>query len=288
MRFLSLLAIVTGILGCAAPPQRTAARPGPFTPLPVRVDAPAEIAALVERLGDQQFERRAAAQSDLEKLGTRPETQGVVVEALRAASTSPDPEIRSRARTTLSTIDRTEGMIPSGSMSLTLNSEKVELALRHFADGSVELVVRMNDGDEELFSGKDMADLATKVTKAARQRGYGEEVFTMTPEGAFEIAGNTTTIGLAATQHLVRDFQAWVSRVAETDRTLPERVRGCWRIDARMLGGRAYKAGLRVGDFVAEIDGKKPATFDDFHRGLASGKSIKVLRLTLEEVDLRP
>src|SRR5690349_2592411 len=157
MRLLSLIAIVTGLLGCAAPPG-TAGRPGPLIPLPVRVESPVEIAALIERLGDPQHDRRAAAHSELEKLGMRPETQGAVVEALRAASTSPDPEVRSRARSVLSAIDRTEGMIPSGSMSLTLNSEKVDLALRHFADGSLELVVRMNDGDEELFSGKDMAD----------------------------------------------------------------------------------------------------------------------------------
>ena len=67
MRFLSLITVVAAFSGCAAPPPAT--RPGPLRPLPVRVDAPAEIAALVERLGDAQFDRRAAAHSELEKLG---------------------------------------------------------------------------------------------------------------------------------------------------------------------------------------------------------------------------
>lgn len=289
MRLFPLIAIVTGFFGCAAPPPTApATRPGQLYPLPVHVDAPVAIASLVERLGDEQFGRRAEAQAELEKLGMRPDTQGAVVEALRAASTFPDPEVRSRARTALSTIDRSEGMIPSGSSSFTLGADKVEMTLRHFADGSVELLVCLNGGAEELFSGGDMADLAAKVTRAARERGYGESVFTMTPEGGFKMGGTTMTMGLPATEHLVREFQMWVSRVSETDRTLPERVRGSWRIDARMLSGRAHNAGLRVGDFVTAIDGRRPATLDDLRRGLESGQSMKVLRLTLEEVDLRP
>jgi hypothetical protein len=211
-----------------------------------------------------------------------------VVDALRGAATSPDAEVRSRARAILAAIDRTEGMIPSGMMNLSGGAYRVRLELRYFADGSVELLAKVDDDPEELFSGKDMPELSRRVNQAARERGYSEDVFTMSSDGAFKVGGSQMQVGSKPEEHLVAPFAIWANRVPADDRTVPEAARGAWQVKARMLGGRGYRTGFRVGDFIVEIDGKRPDTFDEFRRLLESAKSVKVLRLQAVESVLTP
>jgi len=287
MRISGLPLLLLLIAGCAAPsPSRPS--PGPLSPQPVAVEASGTLATLVASLGADDFQKRDAAAAELTRLGSRPEDQPAVVLALRSAATSTDAEVRSRARTILSAIDRSEGMIPSGTMSLAFGDSRIEIALRHFADGSVEMTAKVGDSPEELFSGKDMPELARKVTQAARQRGYTEDVFSMSSDGSFRMGGSTMSLGLNPSQHLLQDFGLWLFQIPQTDRTVPDRARGGWRIDARSLGGRGYAAGFRVGDILTEVDGKKPAKFDDLRRQLATAKSFKVLRLTVSETELHP
>src|SRR5256885_1855590 len=88
------------------------------------------------------------------------------------------------------------------------------------------LIAALGDDPEELFSGKDMPDLARKVTQAARQRGYTEDVFSMSSEGSFRMGGSTMSLGLNPSEHLLQDFGLWLFRIPETDRTVPDRARG--------------------------------------------------------------
>jgi hypothetical protein len=272
--------------GCAVP-----SRFGPMdslAPNPVPVDAPAPIAELIRQLEDDRFEKRDAAGAELQRLATTPESQPVVVEALRAAATHSDAEVRSRARAILQAIDRSEGMMRSGTMSYSMNNDRVQFVLRTFADASVELEAKINDGVEELFSGKSMADLARKVSAAARARGYPEEAFTMLPDGTLKMGGSSITIGNDPANHVVQDWAIWVGQVTEDEPGVPRQARGTWRVHARMLAGRGFNAGLRQGDLIAEVDGKKPSSIDGLREALRSPKSIKVLRLTIQEAELKP
>jgi len=270
--------------GCstAPPPSGTI-----LAPNPVPVQTPGVIGTLVTRLADDAFATRDAAAEELRNLGTRPESQAAVIDALRAAATAADPELRTRARSILEAIDRTEGMIPSGTFSYGLGRQQLRLELRYFADGSVELLTRVNDSPEELFSGRDLPELAGRVTRAARDRGYREEEFTMLPDGSFRMGGNTMKMGLEPEEHLVPEFAIWASRVQPTERTLPERARGAWRIEARMIDGRGFRAGLRVADLITEIDGRRPESFGEFRRLLGGATKLKVIRLDAVEVEIR-
>jgi len=287
MRISSVSFVLVVVAGCAAPPD-TRPSPGPLFPQPVAVEASGTLATLIASLGADEFQKRDAAAAELSRLGSRPEDQPSVVLALRSAATSTDAEVRSRARAILSAIDRSEGMIPSGKMSLSFGQGRIEIALRHFADGSVEMTAKVGDGPEELFSGKDMPDLASKVTRAARQRGYSEEVFTMSSDGSFTMGGSTMSLGLNPSEHLLQDFGLWLFQIPESDRSVPDRARGGWRVDARSLDGRGYAAGFRVGDILTQVDGKRPATFDELRLRLSAAKSFTVLRLSVSETELHP
>src|SRR5258708_40160197 len=118
MRISSLPLLLAVVAGCAAPPS-TRPSPGPLSPQPVAVEASGTLAPLIASLGADEFQKRDAAAAELPRLGSRPEDQPAVVLALRSAATSTDAEVRSRARAILSAIDRSEGMISSGKMSLT-------------------------------------------------------------------------------------------------------------------------------------------------------------------------
>lgn len=284
MRPLACALIV--LAGCAAP-----SRVGPLdslAPSPVPVDAPAPIAALIRQLEDDRSEKREAAGSELQRLATNPESQPSVVEALRAAATHSDAEVRSRARALLQAIDRSEGMIRSGSMSYRMNQDQVKFDLRYFADGSVELEAKINDGSEELFSAGSMADLARKVTAAARARGYPEEMFVMLPDGTLKMGGSSIKSGSDPADHVLADWAVWVSPVPAEEPGLPKQARGAWRVQARMLTGRGYKVGLRPGDLIAEVDGKKPSSFGDLRDAMRAPKSLKVLRFSIQETELKP
>jgi hypothetical protein len=286
MKILALLLCVIPAAACATAPS--AAPRGPLAPLPVRVQSPEAVAILVGALGHDRFEKREAASAELQQLGMKEGSQAAMVDALRGAATSADAEVRSRARAILAAIDRSEGMIPSGTMNFSAGANKVRLELRYFADGSVELQAKVDEDPEELFSGKDMPELARRVNQAARNRGYPEEVFAMSPDGSFKMGGSTMTVGSQPEEHLVVPFAIWANRVPATDRTIPETARGSWQVKARMLGGRGFRAGLRVGDFIVEIDGKRPDTFDEFRRLLESAKSVRVVRLQAVEALLTP
>jgi hypothetical protein len=279
-----LLAVLAGCSMPTPPSPRPA--PGPLSPQPVPIEASGKIAELIASLGADDFKQRDRATAELSRLGARPEDQPHVVLALRGAATSADAETRSRARSILSTIDRSESMIPSGTMSFDSGQGRLEIALSYFADGSVELTAKVDGAAEELFSGKDMTDLARKVTEAARQRGYAEDQFRMSPEGIFKVGGSTMVLGRKPEEHLIPDFGLWILQIPDTDRTVPERARGSWRIEARTLSGRGYAAGLRVGDILSEVGGTKPATFDELRRLLATATSLKVLRLAVSEMEL--
>ena len=284
MRTLGIVVLL--VAGCSAPPR--VAPLSSLAPSPVPVDAPAPIAALIRQLEDDRFEKREAAGNELQRLATTPESQPVVVDALRAAATHSDAEVRGRARAILQAIDRSEGMIRSGSMSYRLNQDQVRFGLRYFADGSVELEAQINDGSEELFSAKSMEELARKVTAAARARGYPEEAFVMLPDGTLKMGGSSIQIGQNPGSHVVADWAIWVHPVTEEEPGLPRQARGAWRVQARMLTGRGYKAGLRPGDLIAEVDGKKPSSFDALREALRAPKSLKVLRVSIQETELKP
>ncbi len=288
MKIPAFLLLILSAAACATSSSPSSAPRGPLAPTPVRVQSPEAVAALVARLGDDQFQKREAASADLQKLALKEESQPAVVDALRAAATSPDAEVRSRARAILAAIDRSEGMIPSGTMNLSGGDYRVRLELRYFADGSVELLAKVDDAPEELFSGKDMPELSRRVNQAARERGYPEESFVMTPDGGFKLGGSRMQVGSNPEEHIVVPFAIWANRVPTTDRTVPESARGAWQVKARMVGGRGYRTGFRVGDYIVEIDGKRPDTFDEFRRLLESAKAVKVLRLQAVEALLTP
>src|ERR1051325_11206335 len=130
-------------------------------------------------------------------------------------------------------------------MNLSGGAYRVRLELRYFPDGSVELLARVGDDPEELFSGKDVPELSRRVNQAARERGYSEDVFVMSPDGSFRVGGSQMTVGSNPEEHVVLPFAIWTNRVAKTDRTVPESARGAWQVTARMLGGRGYRAGFR-------------------------------------------
>lgn len=288
MKITALSLIVLSAAACTTASPPPSSPRGPLAPTPVRVQSPEAVASLVARLGDDQFQKREAASADLQKLALKDESQPAVVDALRAAATAPDPEVRGRARAILAAIDRSEGMIPSGTMSLSMGGNQVQFALRYFADGSVELQAKVGDDPEELFSGKDMPELSQRVNQAARARGYSEEMFAMSPDGTFKVGASSMKVGSKPEEHLVLPYAIWADRVAVSDRTLPEPVRGAWRVQARTIGGRGYRAGMRVGDLIVEIDGRRPETFDDLRRLLESAKAVKVLRLQAVEALLTP
>jgi hypothetical protein len=179
----------------------------------------------------------------------------------------------------LESIDRFDGTItPGGPRVFLFGEHRYALTQRWICDGSVELALRTDDGSEELLSGRDMAELATRVNRAARENGIPASVFTMNPDGTYTVDGSRS--GVFPGGDLIRDHQLWVFRVANDDRTVPERVRGAWRITARSLDGPAYRIGLRVGDYISEIDGKRPESPDELRRLLKTGKAVRVLRLT--------
>jgi len=173
-------------------------------------------------------------------------------------------------------------------MSYRMNQDQVKFDLRYFADGAVELEAKINDGSEELFSARSMEELARKVTSAARARGYPEEMFVMRPDGTLKMGGSSIQVGQNPADHLLPDWAIWVNPVKEEEPGLPKQTRGAWRVQARMLTGRGFKAGLRPGDLIAEVDGKKPSSFGDLRDAMRSPKSLKVLRFSIQETELKP
>src|SRR5579864_5582773 len=87
-------------------------------------------------------------------------------------------------------------------------------------------------------------------------------------------------------EHLIPDLGLWILPIPDATLTVPERARGSWRVEAPPLSGREDAAGLRVGDILSEVDGKKPATFDELRRRLAAATNLKVLRFAVSETEL--
>ncbi len=275
MRFaLALLAVgCAPAIGSLVPPTRPSEAAAPF-------------ASLVARLGGADLEDRERAASELARLAADDAWRDRAVEALRGAAAHEDAEVRSRALDVLRAIDRSESLLPgTGQEEPTLHvagavggvEQSIRMWLRAYADGSVEMDVRINEGPRELFSGASFAEVAGRLNEAARERGIPEGQFRVEPDGRYRIAGVRASFE-NPDERVVPEWGIGVRRASKSDGLSPPEAWGGWVIVARSASGRAWRAGLGLRDVVTAVDERPAETVAELRSRMAGARTLTVLR----------